>query len=148
MERRKTRWKERSGLCVSDQYENFMFNSPTDQHILPSVDFPLNGDEQIMPGLLSGQRDEIHLNCILCVTFECYLCVCGCTDRSPIRVFLNLYPLRMCRDHARIRGRVPIFCLFAIFFSFSIYMILKKLVLLIVIKRKTSEVLKISDLNI
>ena len=41
-------------VCV-DQYENFMFNSPTDEQILLCFDFFLNGDEQIIPGLSSGK---------------------------------------------------------------------------------------------
>ena len=55
-------------VCV-DQYENFGFNSPTDEQILLCVDFLLNGDEQIMPGLSSGKRDEIHSICILSITY-------------------------------------------------------------------------------
>lgn len=55
-------------VCV-DQYDNFNFNSPTDEQILLCFDFFLNGDEQIIPGLSSGMRNEIHLICILSVTY-------------------------------------------------------------------------------
>ena len=55
-------------VCV-DRYENFMFNSPAEEQILLYVEFLLNGEEQIMPGLSSGNRDEINSICILSVIY-------------------------------------------------------------------------------
>lgn len=112
-------------VCV-DRYENFMFNSPTDEQILLCINFLLNGDEQIIPGLSSGNRNEIHSICILSVIYASIgvlleaLCefLWTCThwecagDQRALRSYANTWPRSS--------------FLFLFFFSFSIYMILKK----------------------
>ena len=45
------------------QYENFMFNP--EEPVLPCVDFLLDGDKKIIPGLPSGKKDKIHSICLL-----------------------------------------------------------------------------------
>lgn len=46
------------------QYENFMLNS--EEPALPCVDFLLDGDKKIIPGLPSRhKKDKIHSICLL-----------------------------------------------------------------------------------
>ena len=68
------------------QYENFMFN--TEELVLTCIDVLLDGDENIIP--------YCHLvREIKFIQFGSYLYVCGCTERSRIRAFVNEYPLRL-----------------------------------------------------
>ena len=82
---KKTHYKGTLRTVSVDQYENFIFNP--EQPVLSCVDIFLDGDK---PYLYCRLVREIKI-----IQLVCYLYVCGCTDRSPMQVFVNECPLRM-----------------------------------------------------